>query len=145
MLDKVFLTIVLVASTLESDVINLEDGAFEEVLQTHDIGLVQFMTSWCGYCKRLAPRFEAAATALKNNQPAVQLFRVDCESSDGNQKTCANNQIMGYPSLKVFKTEKSKVLAFENYDGKLNTANDIFEYMQHKATKTGTLDTKAEL
>ncbi len=43
MLKKLLLSFILVTTTMASDVINLENGAFEEILKEYDIGLVQFM------------------------------------------------------------------------------------------------------
>jgi thioredoxin domain-containing protein 5 len=120
MLSKVFLSLFLIMSVASaSDVIDLDDGSFEEVLTKYNVGLVQFMASWCGYCQRLQPIFEEAATKLKNANSPVTLFRVNCEKNDANRKVCVDKEVMGYPTLRVFKADSSNGLAFQSYEGSL--------------------------
>ncbi|XP_054158254.1 protein disulfide-isomerase A3-like [Oppia nitens] len=84
------------------DVLDLSAGDFKSAIGQHDTVLVEFFAPWCGHCKRLAPEYESAATALKNNDPPVPLAKVDC-TSDGGKDICSEYGVSGYPTLKIFK------------------------------------------
>jgi len=84
-----------------TDVITLTDGNFdEEVLQSEDLWMVEFYAPWCGHCKNLKPNWIDAATQLKGK---VKLGAVDCTV---HQSTCAQYQVQGYPTIKVFGENK---------------------------------------
>jgi protein disulfide-isomerase A6 len=48
-----------------SDVIELTDDNFDQVLQGVEIWVVEFYAPWCGHCQRLVPEYTKAAKALK--------------------------------------------------------------------------------
>lgn len=54
----------------------------------------------CGHCKRLAPEYEKAATALASDDPAIPLAKVDCPANSG---VCSRFGVTGYPTLKIFR------------------------------------------
>lgn len=54
----------------------------------------------CGHCKRLAPEYEEAATALAQADPAIPLAKVDCPANSG---LCGRFGVTGYPTLKIFR------------------------------------------
>ena len=54
----------------------------------------------CGHCKRLAPEYEKAATALAADDPAIPLAKVDCPANSGQ---CSKFGVTGYPTLKIFR------------------------------------------
>jgi protein disulfide isomerase family A protein 3 len=87
--------------------------------------VVEFFAPWCGHCKRLAPEYERAATALRSNDPPVALVKVDCTAET---KTCGKYGVNGYPTLKIFKNGE----VASDYNGP-READGIVKYMRSKA------------
>merc|ERR1719334_1935755 len=61
----------------ENDVVVLGDDDFDAFLEEHPMALVEFYAPWCGHCKSLAPKYEAAAKILKEAPVPVPLVKVD--------------------------------------------------------------------
>ncbi|CAH1796208.1 unnamed protein product [Owenia fusiformis] len=125
-MQKFIVFAALVAVTFASDVIDLTDSNFDSVVNGEDIILVEFFAPWCGHCKRLAPEYETAATALKKNDPPVALAKIDCVG-DGKDK-CQQYGVSGYPTLKIFKNGEVSA----PYEGPRESAG-IIGYMRKKA------------
>ncbi|XP_077971936.1 protein disulfide-isomerase A3-like isoform X2 [Styela clava] len=89
----------LVAVAMGSDVIELTDNDFKNKIGTYDIALVEFFAPWCGHCKRLAPKYEKAATALKSDKSSAVLIKVNCVA---NKEVCREYKVGGYPTLRIF-------------------------------------------
>ncbi|KAH7887702.1 thioredoxin-like protein [Phlebopus sp. FC_14] len=81
-----------------SDVVSVTQEMFESVVNPEPLILVEFFAPWCGHCKALAPHYEEAATALKENH--IKLAKVDCVDQ---AELCQAHGIQGYPTLKVFR------------------------------------------
>lgn len=58
----------------------------------------------CGHCKNLAPEFKKAATKLKG---LAKVVAVDCDE-EKNKPLCSKYGIKGFPTLKIFPSDKSK-------------------------------------
>jgi hypothetical protein len=67
----------------------------------------------------IAPEYEEAATALKAE--SIKLAKVDCTAET---ELCAEHEVKGYPTLKVFKDGKAT-----EYNGG-RKANLIINYMK---------------
>ncbi|KAJ2231574.1 protein disulfide-isomerase precursor [Coemansia sp. RSA 485] len=103
----------------DSDVKVLNTENFKEWTDAQEIALVEFYAPWCGHCKALAPEYEKAATALKDEN--ISLAKVDCTEA---QALCEEMQIPGFPTLKVVQNGD-----FATYNGTRKEAG-IISYMR---------------
>lgn len=115
----------IIGTALSSDVIDLSDSTFASEVLTKDIILVEFFAPWCGHCKRLAPEYETAATALLKNDPPVPLAKVDC--TEAGKESCGKYGVSGYPTLKVFRNG-----VHSDYEGPRESAG-IVSYMRKQS------------
>lgn len=126
MIGKLILISLCLIQTLSaSDVIELKDSNFDNEVRRYDVALVEFYAPWCGHCKRLAPEYEIAATALKKDDNPVALIKVDCTAET---KVCGKHGVSGYPTLKIFKGGEMSA----DYQGP-READGIIKYMRTKA------------
>lgn len=124
---KYFATLLLfVGAALCSDVLELTDGNFKESVKGKEILLIEFYAPWCGHCKRLAPEYDLAATALLKNDPPIPIAKVDCVG-DG-KDTCSKYGVSGYPTLKIFRNGDFS----QEYDGPRDSQG-IISYMKKNA------------
>ncbi|PKY02910.1 protein disulfide isomerase [Aspergillus campestris IBT 28561] len=83
---------------VKSDVVSLTKDNFDEFIKEHDLVLAEFYAPWCGHCKALAPKYEEAATQLKEKD--IALVKVDCTEEE---EVCRGLGVEGYPTLKIFR------------------------------------------
>jgi len=121
-LTSLFL-VILASTAYSSDVLDLSDSDFQASVDGKDIMLVEFFAPWCGHCKRLAPEYEIAATALKKEDPPIPLAKVDC--TEAGKSTCSQQGVSGYPTLKIFRNGKVN----KDYDGPRDSSG-IISYMK---------------
>merc|ERR1740117_579253 len=111
----------LLALAAASDVSVYTKSNFDDAIKGESLVMVKFFAPWCGHCKRLAPEYEKAATALKSK---AVLAKVDCVDTV-NSGLCARFGVQGYPTLKVFMRRGVEEV---DYSGG-RTSEDIVEYM----------------
>lgn len=76
--------------------------------------LVLFHADWCGYCKRFMPTWNKAKSELQNNNVVLRDFE-----ADENPDIMEENNVSGYPTLKLFKPNGKVV----NYEGDRSLSN----------------------
>lgn len=109
MLKDLFVILIicgLFVGSIESakqEVIVFRDAEFKTQLTRHKIALVAFYAPWCYFSKKLLPEYDSANNVLKNIlKQDVSLIKIDCYDT-ANKKLCKSEQILGYPTIKVFK------------------------------------------
>lgn len=86
--------------SVESFVEQLNSKNFKQFLEDNPLVLGEFYAPWCGYCKKLAPEYEKAATILHEMGSKIKLAKVDCTEE---QTLCQQHNIKGYPTMKVIR------------------------------------------
>ncbi|MEZ4875319.1 MAG: thioredoxin [Flavobacteriaceae bacterium] len=75
-------------------------SSFNEIIASKKLVLVDFSADWCGPCKMLAPILKQVKEELGD---AVKIVKIDV---DKNQLLASNYQVMGVPTLILFKEGK---------------------------------------
>ncbi|XP_049762643.1 sulfhydryl oxidase 1-like [Schistocerca cancellata] len=71
------------------------------VFHTNNAWLVEFYSSWCGFCQRYAPTWKAVAASTYGWKDVLISAAVDCANED-NTPLCREYEIMKYPTVKFF-------------------------------------------
>ncbi|GAB4855732.1 disulfide-isomerase [Ancistrocladus abbreviatus] len=83
-------------------VMTLDHSNFTTIISKYDFIVVQFYAPWCGHCKRLAPEYEKAASALSKHDPPITLAKVDA-SDQVNKELALQYNIEGFPTIKILR------------------------------------------
>ena len=83
---------------MAENVIEFTDNAFEsDVIKAGTPVLVDFWAEWCGPCKMIGPILEEIANEKKDIVKVIKL------NVDENRETAGQYNIMGIPTLLLFK------------------------------------------
>ena len=72
-------------------------SSFNNLINTHDLVLVDFHATWCGPCKMLGPILIQAKETL---QDTVKIIKIDVHK---NPAIAAKFQVRGVPTMILFK------------------------------------------
>lgn len=84
---------------------------FKHVITFHDYSLILFYADWCVHCRQFHPTWNKAVAELSEKKQfkdgdgrtkTVKLLKVNCVDF---QPLCTENQIMGYPALRLYKRD----------------------------------------
>ncbi|KAF3766408.1 thioredoxin-domain-containing protein [Cryphonectria parasitica EP155] len=95
----------------ESAAIELDRLSLNKLIKESEVVMVDWYAPWCGHCIKFAPKYEAAAKALKEKDLNVKLGKVDCTKHN---KLCQEYNIRAYPTMKIFKSGQE---LYHDYDG----------------------------
>ncbi len=98
--------------------IHLDDDTFARTIAESDVPvLVDFYADWCGPCKMMAPSIDEIA---RDKQGALLVAKLD---TDRAQRTAGGFNIMGIPTLIVFKGGKEAAGAQDRAPARVEPRN----------------------
>lgn len=69
--------------------------------------MVEFYNTYCGHCQAFAPVYKDLGSRVKNWTSVIRLAVLDC-ARDENVNICADNKVMGYPTIYFFPPRSRK-------------------------------------
>lgn len=92
------------------NIFELHSGNFDKVVRsTNYTTIVEFYAPWCGYCKQLKPVYEKLGRFMAaDSKLAVNVASVNCDRNV-NKQLCAQEQVTGFPTIKIFRPPKVDV------------------------------------
>lgn len=75
---------------------------FQDIINSNQPVLVDFFATWCGPCQTLSPILKEVADELKGE---ARVLKIDV---DKNKAVAQKYQIMGVPTMMVFKNGETK-------------------------------------
>ena len=110
------------AADTNSEIVHLTSKNFELILKDEKSAIVMFYANWCGHCKTLKPKYEAASIKMKNKNIAGMLFALDASKES---EIASKYGVKGYPTLKYFENGEFK------FDVKFRDTDPIVKFMEN--------------
>ncbi|KAG7523010.1 endoplasmic reticulum resident protein 44 [Solea senegalensis] len=102
-----YVTVILLVIGLSSagvaEIISLDSGNIDDILNNAGVALVNFYADWCRFSQMLHPIFEESSNSVREEFPdtkQVVFARVDC---DQHSDIAQRYRITKYPTLKLFR------------------------------------------
>ncbi|XP_058503510.1 endoplasmic reticulum resident protein 44 [Solea solea] len=102
-----YVTVILLVIGLSSagvaEIISLDSGNIDDILNNAGVALVNFYADWCRFSQMLHPIFEESSNSVREEFPdtkQVVFGRVDC---DQHSDIAQRYRITKYPTLKLFR------------------------------------------
>jgi protein disulfide-isomerase-like protein len=105
-----------------SEIVHLTSSNFDIILREEKAAIVVFHAAFCGHCKALKPKYEAAAVMMKNKGISGMLAAVDAQKEN---ELGSKYGIKGFPTLKFFEFGEFK------FDVNLRETDPIVKFMEH--------------
>jgi len=74
---------------------------FNKILKKNELVIADFGATWCGPCKRIAPKFEK----LAEDNPSIKFIKIDVDTEDLSE-VVSKHVKSGIPHFVTFKNEK---------------------------------------
>jgi thiol-disulfide isomerase/thioredoxin len=74
-----------------------------KVMQNYGDEIVLYYASWCGYSRTFLPEWEKFSSWAAANAKKLKVTSIRCES--GNEETCIEKGIRGYPTVVFYPKE----------------------------------------
>ncbi|TDG95279.1 thioredoxin family protein [Cardinium endosymbiont of Culicoides punctatus] len=81
---------------MNTDVLELTDADFQDVINQHELVLVDFWAPWCGPCMKLSPIIEQLAIAYKGKAVISKI------NVDNNSRSFYRYSIKTIPTVLIF-------------------------------------------
>lgn len=85
--------------------------------------IILYYASWCGYSRIFLPEWEKFEQWIKDNAPHIKISSIRCES--GNEETCFQKGITGYPTVILYPVNGSEVTF-----NKERTSNNLVAFIK---------------
>jgi len=86
---------------VEDNVMVMNTGNFDSVIDHYEFVMVKFYAPWCGHCKKMKPEYIAAADVYSEGEPFVAFGDVEATIEENHPLTVRFG-IRGYPTIKFF-------------------------------------------
>jgi protein disulfide-isomerase/protein disulfide isomerase family A protein 5 len=110
------------AADPNSDIVHLSTKNFNLILKEEKSVIVMFYANWCGHCKSLKPKYEAAAVKMRDKNIAGMLAAIDATKEN---EIASKYGVKGYPTLKYFEFGEFK------FDVNLRDTDPIVKFMEN--------------